>query len=163
MPHNFWGKKMKILPRVTYSLSPTQQSKSSAKIHPETEENAQKCTGENGSRMSQSHFNGTFVGFWSCSTKLASHYFMHFDSRKEQDHRGIPPSYTGGVLRDHKVEKILKGSLDSIPSPSVKIQIMDRKVCLRCRGKMLLGVVNKLLNTKMFCLYTFPAHNLNFH
>ena len=24
-----------------------------------------------------------------------------------------------------KVEKILKGSLDSIPSPSVKIQIMD--------------------------------------
>ena len=30
-----------------------------------------------------------------------------------------------------KVEKILKGSLDSIPSPSpsVKIQIMDGKVC----------------------------------
>ena len=34
-----------------------------------------------------------------------------------------------------KVEKILKGSLDSIPSPSVKIQIMGRKVCLRCKGK----------------------------
>ena len=33
-----------------------------------------------------------------------------------------------------KVEKILKGSLDSIPSPSpsVKIQIMGGKVCLRC-------------------------------
>ena len=30
-----------------------------------------------------------------------------------------------------KVEKILKCSLDSIPSPSLKIQIMDRKVCLR--------------------------------
>ena len=32
-----------------------------------------------------------------------------------------------------KVEKILKGSLDSIPSPSpsVKIQIMGGKVCLR--------------------------------
>ena len=28
-----------------------------------------------------------------------------------------------------KVEKILKGSLDSIPSTSVKIQIMDWKVC----------------------------------
>ena len=33
-----------------------------------------------------------------------------------------------------KVEKILKGSLDSIPSPSppMKIQIMGRRVCLRC-------------------------------
>ena len=36
-----------------------------------------------------------------------------------------------------KVEKILKGSLYSIPSPSpaVKIQIMGGKVCLRCKGK----------------------------
>jgi hypothetical protein len=33
-----------------------------------------------------------------------------------------------------KVETILKGSLDSIPSPSVKIQIMGGKVCLRCKG-----------------------------
>ena len=30
-----------------------------------------------------------------------------------------------------KVEMILKGSLDSIPSPSVKIQIMGAKVYLR--------------------------------
>ena len=46
-----------------------------------------------------------------------------------------------------KVETILKGSLDSIqsPSPSVKIQIMRRKVCLRCEGKTLLGIVDKLL------------------
>ena len=38
-----------------------------------------------------------------------------------------------------KVEKILKGSMDSIlsPSPSVKIQIMGGKVCLRCKGKTL--------------------------
>ena len=38
------------------------------------------------------------------------------------------------VVEMCKVEKILKGSLDSIPSlsPSVKIQIMDKKVCLRC-------------------------------
>ena len=43
------------------------------------------------------------------------------------------------------MEKILKGSLDSIPSPSVKIQIMGGKVCLRCKGKTLLGVANKLL------------------
>ena len=35
-----------------------------------------------------------------------------------------------------KVEKILKGSLDLMPSPSplVKIQIMGGKVCLRCKG-----------------------------
>jgi hypothetical protein len=62
-----------------------------------------------------------------------------------------------------KVEKILKGNLDSIPSPSptVKIQIMGGKVCLRCKGKTLLGVGKKLLTTKslitspaMFCLIT---------
>ena len=48
------------------------------------------------------------------------------------------------------VEKILKGSLDSIPSPSplVKIQIMGWKICLRWKCKTLLGVVNKLLKTK---------------
>ena len=53
-----------------------------------------------------------------------------------------------------KVENILKGSLDSIPSPSpfVKIQIRGGKVRLRRKGKTLLGVVNKLLST-MFCLY----------
>ena len=52
-----------------------------------------------------------------------------------------------------KVEKILKGSLNSIPSPliSVKIQIMDGKICLGCKGKTLQGLVN------------FPANNLNFH
>ena len=49
-----------------------------------------------------------------------------------------------------KVEKILKGSLYLIPSPSpsVKIQIIGGKVCLRGRGKTLLDVVNKLLRTK---------------
>ena len=43
--------------------------------------------------------------------------------------------------------KILKGSLDSIPSPSpsVQIQIMGGKSCLSCKGKTLLGVVNKLI------------------
>ena len=74
-----------------------------------------------------------------------------------------------------KGEKILKGSLDSIPSPStsVKIQIMGGKVCLRCKGKTLLGVVNKLLKKKFFeisqqCFallphVPFPANDLNFH
>ena len=38
---------------------------------------------------------------------------------------------------------ILKGSMDWIPSPSVKIQIMGGKVCLRRKGKTLLDIVNK--------------------
>ena len=76
-----------------------------------------------------------------------------------------------------KVEKILKGKLDSIlsPSPSVKVQIMGGKVCLRGKGKLLPGIVNKLLYSNVcwqhpaiFCLYTCPAHTcpahtLNFH
>ena len=62
-----------------------------------------------------------------------------------------------------KVEKILKGSLDSIqpPSPSVKIQIMVGKVCLRCKGKTLLVVVNKLLETKS--LLTSPSNVLPYY
>ena len=50
-----------------------------------------------------------------------------------------------------KVEKILKGSMDSISShlPSVKIQIMGRKDCLRRKGKTLLGIVNKLFVFKI--------------
>ena len=50
-----------------------------------------------------------------------------------------------------KVEKTLKGTLVSIPSPSVKIQIMGGEVCLRCKGKTLLGVVNKLLKLNLCC------------
>ena len=60
-----------------------------------------------------------------------------------------------------QVENILEGSLDLIPSPSVKIQIMSRKVCLRWKGKPLVSIVNKLLKTKicyhhlaMFCSIT---------
>ena len=59
-------------------------------------------------------------------------------------------------------------------SPSVKIQIMDGKGCLRCKGKTLLGVVNKTFKKKKFVDITqqcfaflpqvnFPVHNLNFH
>ena len=46
-----------------------------------------------------------------------------------------------------KVENFLKGGLDLIPSPStsMEIQIMGWTVCLKCKGKTLLGVVNKLL------------------
>jgi hypothetical protein len=61
------------------------------------------------------------------------------------------------------VENFLKGSLDSIPSPSpsVKIQIIGGKVSLRCKGKKLLGVVNKLLKTKS--LLTSPSNVLTYY
>ena len=60
------------------------------------------------------------------------------------------------------VEKILKGSLDSIPSPSqlVKIQIMGGKVSLRCKDKLLLGLVNKLLKTKLKVMGLNPGYLL---
>ena len=59
-----------------------------------------------------------------------------------------------------KVEKTIKGSLDSIPSPSpsVQIQIMGKKFCFTSKDKILLGVVNKLLKTKS--LLTSPSHVL---
>ena len=59
-----------------------------------------------------------------------------------------------------EVGKILKGSLDLIPSPSnsVKIQITSGKVCLRCKGKPLLGTVKKLLKQKS--LLTSPCSNI---
>jgi hypothetical protein len=55
-------------------------------------------------------------------------------------------------LKYIKVDKILKGVQHLIPSPSptVKIQIMGGKICLSCKGKKLLGVVNKRLKTKCF-------------
>ena len=74
-----------------------------------------------------------------------------------------------------KVEKILKGSLDSIlsPSPSVKIQIIGGKIFLGYKGETLLDVVNKLLkkrfvdNTQQCFAFmsqaNFLAHNLNFY
>ena len=51
-----------------------------------------------------------------------------------------------------KVEKVSNCSLDS---PSVQIQIMSGKVCLRCKVKTMLGVVYKLLKTKSNVL---PLH-----
>ena len=60
---------------------------------------------------------------------------------------------TGKILIENnsKIEKIKEDSLDSIssPSPSVKIQIMGSKVSLSCKGKTLLGIVNKLLKEKV--------------
>ena len=63
--------------------------------------------------------------------------------------------------KNGKFEKILKGSLDSIPSPSysVKIQISDGKVCLRCEA--VLGIVNNFLKTKS--LLTSPSNVLPYY
>ena len=60
-----------------------------------------------------------------------------------------------------KVENFLDDSLDLIPSPSpsVKIQIMGGKVCLKCKDKTLLGVVNKLLKS----LLTSPSNVLPYY
>ena len=71
----------------------------------------------------------------------------------------------------YKVEKILKGSLNSIisPSPSVKTEIMGGKICLRCKGETLLGIgTKKFVNNTQQCFAfmsqaNLPNHNLNFH
>ena len=87
--------------------------------------------------------------------------------QQRPDHRGVSHLQWGKLLYEvelsNKVEKILKGSPVLIPSPSssVKIQIIDGKVCLRCKGKTLLGIVNKLLKTKG--LLTSPSNVLPFY
>jgi hypothetical protein len=55
-----------------------------------------------------------------------------------------------------KVGKILEGSLDSNPSPSPSLK--GGKVCLRCKDKTLLGVVNKIKS-----LLTMPSNGLPLH
>ena len=61
-----------------------------------------------------------------------------------------------------KVEKVVKGNLDLIPSPSplVEIQIMGEKVCSRCKGKTLLGIVNKPFENS---LLTSPSNVLPYY
>ena len=83
--------------------------------------------------------------------------------------RPTPTNWTTATTcSSGKLEKILKGSLDSIPSPSltVKIQIMG----LRCKIKTLLGIFKnkKFVDPAMFCLITWSkiycqCNDLNFH
>ena len=65
------------------------------------------------------------------------------------------------IIMKNKVGKTLKDSQDSMPSPSENIKIMGRKVYLRCKGKTLLGVVNKVLKTKS--LLTSPSNVLPYY
>ena len=59
------------------------------------------------------------------------------------------------LTRDTKIEKILKGSLDSITFTFSENSNYGQKICLGCKGKTLLGVVNKVLRTKsLFTLIT---------
>ena len=76
---------------------------------------------------------------------------------------GIQSKLLFKIISNLKVENILKGTTVSIssPSPPVKIQIMGGKVCLRCKGKTLLGIVNKLLKTKS--LLASPTKILPLH
>ena len=86
--------------------------------------------------------------------------FIKFQDLRFQDwwFDSMKSKYTASVLFQESIltwfivkeEKVLKGSLDSIPSPSpsVIIQIIGRKACLRWKGKILLGIVNRLLKTK---------------
>ena len=86
------------------------------------------------------------------------------DSPKKLDFNITIQGYRKSVSKPgSKVEKILKGCLDSIlsPSPSVKIQIMGGKVLLRCKGKTLLVVVNKLFVFKS--LLTSPNNVLSYY
>ena len=74
-------------------------------------------------------------------------------------------NFSHQVFSIGKAEKILKGSLDSIPSPSplVQIQIKGGTVCLRHKSKKLY-LYSKVCwqHPAMFCLHTFPAHISNF-
>ena len=105
-----------------------------------------------------------FFEFFMNSTKYRTLVWQNSDRRSywiankvlsmTQTASGILQRIPVGILltktAGFKVKKILKDSMDSIssPSPSLKIQIMGGKVCLRCGGKTLLGVVNKHLKTK---------------
>ena len=63
--------------------------------------------------------------------------------------------------REKKKEINFEFNEISSPSPSVKIQIMGGKICLRCNGKTLLSVVNKLLKSKS--LLTSPSNVLLYY
>ena len=72
-------------------------------------------------------------------TRPGNHSWFHWMLKIKKDQS------KKAKMDNSKVETTLKGSLDSIPSPSTsaKIQIMG--------GKTMLGIVNKLLHTNFVC------------
>ena len=99
-------------------------------------------TNKNKSHSSKIEFICSFFGE-NVGLKKSFRFCLTFTQWKWVGH--IPP-----VFLTDKVGNCLKGSLDLIPSPSVKIQIICGKVCLRCKGKTLLGIVKKLLSQQIF-------------
>ena len=84
---------------------------------------------------------------------ISSTYWYSFLQVKKNIHANFFHLFLSSnhyLLKTSKEEKIYEDSLDSIPSPSpsVKIQIMSRKVCLRCElfvFKSLLTTPNNIL------------------
>jgi len=66
--------------------------------------------------------------------------FSYLEVKKVKSHHRVRTQSQHSIWAD-EIENILKGSLDSIPSPSVKIQIIGGKVCLRYKGKTLLQII----------------------
>ena len=100
-----------------------------------------------------------FSNSWNCFKNLLFEHFKTFFQKFSYHYRLKCQKNISGKIKC-KVEKILKGSLDSIQSPStlVKMQIMGGKVGLRSKGKTLLWIVNKLFVFKS--LLTMPSNVL---
>ena len=101
--------------------------------------------------------------------------YVHISIFMTSKKSGLIRSNIFNKFKVSKVENILKCSLDSIPSPSpsVKIQIMVGKVCLRCKRQNIVGPFQQTFENKKFVDITqqcfsllpqvnFPANNLNF-
>ena len=91
-----------------------------------------------GSHQNSSLFEGAFKlqsSYFSRQSKSLEKYFHDIVTDGKSD--TILTLMKGSI----KVEKILKNNMDCIPSPSpsVKIQIVGSKICLRCKSKTLLG------------------------
>ena len=110
--------------------------------------------------------------FFSIDRKVEDRGFALFfedgtDKVKTED--TFKPLYIYPIFKKYKVENNLKGGLDLIPSPSpsMKIQIMVGKICLRCKGKTMPFYFQKFVDNTYPCFaftpqLKFPAQNLNF-
>ena len=105
-----------------------------------------------------SHFHSKSDKTWGKCSQISAKIFSNCARITSAKSNQTAQSFTWG-----KVENILKDSLYSIPSPlpSVKIQNMGGKVCLRCKGKTLLGIVNNFWEQKD--LLTSPSNVLPYY
>ena len=99
---------------------------------------------------------------WKYMKKILGYIFPQKKTGSGRQSRDLSkgPSLFDRIFLFHKVEKILKGSLDLItsPLPSVKIQIMGGKICLRCKGETSLGIgTKKFVNNTQQCFAFTPC------